>query len=302
MIKTSVIIPCYNAASHIKDLFESLRNQTLPQNEFEVIVVDDGSQDKTASLVRKYPFIYLFQKNQGAGSARNFGVQKSQGQILLFTDSDCIVPRDWVGKHTLVQERNEKIGIIVGGVKKPKEKSLVAWADFFSSWFNAHENLDRHLVKDYSPSVNASLKKEIFKKVGGFSRKKLTGEDVDFCFRAQKLGVKILFDPSLSLWHKSPKFKGFLKHNYNWGYHAPFVRGKYSKMSYYFLFSGSFLKTLFLFFPIVLGYTMYLSFVWWRYQPVRFLICLPLVFLAKLSYGLGMLRGSWQKSFRKDDF
>lgn len=295
MVKISVVVPCYNAAGHLKALLESLKGQDQDEEKFEVIIVDDGSADETAGLVSKYPFKYFFQENKGAGPARNLGAEKAIGRILLFTDSDCIVPPDWIKSHLRAHRENGEFGIIAGGVKKPKGEGFVAWADFLSTWFNAHEDLKKQPVKEYVPTLNMSVKKRVFNQIGGFWKRKLTGEDVEFCFRARKKNVKILFDPSLSLRHQKHKLPVFLKHNFNWGHHAPFVRGQDAGLSYHFLFSGGFVKSLVYFFPVVFGHTYLLARAWINYQPIRLLFCLPLIFLGKIYYGFGFLSGSWEK-------
>ncbi|MFZ5366480.1 MAG: glycosyltransferase [Patescibacteria group bacterium] len=300
-MKASVIIPAYNAQKTIKDLLASLVSQDYPQKDYEVIVVDDGSKDNLKLKLEIKNLIFLQQKHQGAGAARNLGAKKAQGEILVFTDSDCLIPKDWVKNHFKSQEKYKDFGIIGGGVKKPKEGTYLAWADFLSSWFNAHEDLPKQEVKEYLPSLNISVKKEVFEELGGFWEKKLTGEDVDFCFRGRQRGVKILFEPALAVWHQAPTFQGFLKHNFNWGYHASFVRGQHQALSFHWLLSGGFFKALILFLPLVCGYTLYLLIRWWRYQPLRFILCLPLIFFGKTSYALGVLVGSWQKSLKKND-
>ena len=296
-MKANVIIPAFNAQRTIKNLLESLISQDYPKEDYEVIVVDDGSTDATVRIVKDYSVTYLFQKNKGAGAARNLGAKKAKGKIFIFVDSDCLVSQDWLKNYWQAYQENPQAGIIGGGVRKPKKRNYLAWADYLSSWHNAHECLPRHWVKEYLPSLNLSVRGEVFKRVGGFWEKKLTGEDVDFCSRARKIGTGILFEPRLAVWHKNPSLAGFFKHNFNWGHHASFVRGSEEGLEFHPLFSGSFGKSLLMFLPIVLGWPLFLALSWWRYQPLRFLICLPLIFLGRFAYGLGFLAGVWQKSF-----
>lgn len=285
-ISLSVIIPTYNGAGTIEKLLEGLLAQDFADK--EIIVVDDGSSDNTSFLSKKYPVRLLKQTNQGAGPARNAGARVAKGEILVFCDSDCVVPKNWLKKHYQAH-RQIKNAVIGGGVKNPREKKLIAITDHLTSWYNAHEDLAIG-KPEYLPSLNLSLSKKNFAAVGGFWQKRLTGEDVDFCMRAKKKGLKIIFDPSLAIWHQSPSFTGFLAHQFAWGSHARGVRGQNKDLYFHWLFSGSGLKALFIFLPIVLGKTAYQAYCWLPYKPLEFLICLPLILLGNLAYGLGNIR------------
>ncbi|PJA94745.1 hypothetical protein CO130_02855, partial [Candidatus Jorgensenbacteria bacterium CG_4_9_14_3_um_filter_38_10] len=85
----SIIIPAYNAEKYIQRALESALAQTY--KDIEIIVIDDGSTDKTAEIIKTYQdprIIYFFQKNQGQGPARNNGIKKSQGEYITFLDAD----------------------------------------------------------------------------------------------------------------------------------------------------------------------------------------------------------------------
>ncbi len=98
-ICVSVIVPAYNASATIGRTLEALSKQNCSQP-FEVIVVDDGSVDNTADIVRSFAVgaSYVRQDNAGPASARNHGAQLAQGEFLAFTDSDCIPHEDWISQ------------------------------------------------------------------------------------------------------------------------------------------------------------------------------------------------------------
>ncbi|NLV52784.1 MAG: glycosyltransferase family 2 protein [Bacteroidales bacterium] len=122
----SVIVPAYNAEKTLERSVASIMNQTLPFTEYEVILVNDGSQDGTArvcgELAKKYPFIYIIEKpNGGASSARNAGMKAARGEHIIFVDADDEVTptyletllgeEDWdlhVGSMTLVNNKGER--------------------------------------------------------------------------------------------------------------------------------------------------------------------------------------------------
>jgi glycosyltransferase involved in cell wall biosynthesis len=93
MILYSVIVPAYNAESTIGKCLDALERQNIPRDEYEVIVVDDGSTDNMPGIVKRFPVKYISQQNKGPASARNRGAGEAKGEIILFTDSDC-VPRE----------------------------------------------------------------------------------------------------------------------------------------------------------------------------------------------------------------
>jgi len=94
----SIIIPAYNAEKAIKECLSSLTNQSLSRNKYEIIVVDDGSTDRTCEIAKKYKVNVISQGNGGPAVARNRGAREARGDILIFTDSDCIADKDFIEK------------------------------------------------------------------------------------------------------------------------------------------------------------------------------------------------------------
>jgi len=88
----SVIVPAYNAARTLGACLEALGQQTMPREQYEIILVDDGSTDDTAQIAGRYAGVKVLKlaRNRGAAAARNAGIAAAQGELLLFTDADCI--------------------------------------------------------------------------------------------------------------------------------------------------------------------------------------------------------------------
>lgn len=96
MVKYSIIVPVFNSELYLDACLESISNQKL-QN-YEVLLVDDGSTDKTKNICKKYlsnKFKYFYQKNQGVSAARNFGLSVAQGKFIIFVDSDDTLKPDF---------------------------------------------------------------------------------------------------------------------------------------------------------------------------------------------------------------
>src|SRR5512139_3857761 len=92
----SVVVPSYNEEKNIAACLESLSNQTIARDEYEIIVVDGNSKDRTREIAAQYADLVFIQTSRKVGGARNDGAQKAKGEILATTDADSIIPRDWL--------------------------------------------------------------------------------------------------------------------------------------------------------------------------------------------------------------
>ncbi len=291
----SLVVAAYDAADTLPALLDSIEAQSLPPEQFEAVVVDDGSTDGTREIVKRYPFVRLLtQKNRGPGAARNLATRSVHGEIIAYTDADCVLPADWLATHVQLHERLPEIDALLGsvmpGTALPYGSS--ALADHLCSWFNAHPGLPER-TPDYMPSVNISVKRRVIDAGVSWSEDRITGEDVDFSLQMVARGMKLRFIPKHWLRHTDRRtLSGYLRHQYNWGYHAPLIRGRSKQAKYAFLFPPSMWKVA-LFAPaIVLGYTALVAIGWWRSRPLGLLSVLPLLVLGKLAYFRGVLHGT----------
>ncbi len=127
MPKISIIIPVYNLKNYIEDTINSILNQSF--KDFELIVVDDGSDDNSVKILEKYPQITLYQKeHKGAGVIRNFALKKAVGDYILFLDGDDIFDRDFLLKmHKKIVQNSSDCAICVSREfkKNPKTKGKI---------------------------------------------------------------------------------------------------------------------------------------------------------------------------------
>ena len=115
----SVIIPVYNDSKRLKICLAALENQTFPQKQYEVIVIDNGSQEDIRSVTNQYKQAVIYTEFQtGSYAARNKGISVSKGDILAFTDSDCIPASDWIENGVARLQTDSKCGLIAGKVNK----------------------------------------------------------------------------------------------------------------------------------------------------------------------------------------
>ncbi|MCM8798839.1 MAG: glycosyltransferase family 2 protein, partial [Candidatus Omnitrophica bacterium] len=123
--KISIVIAGYNCSQTIEETLKACLNQDYPRDLYEVIFVDDGSNDGTQESVRKFPVRYIWQPHSGPAKARNIGWQEAEGEIIFFTDSDCVPDEEWI--RTLIKNFNyEKVGAVGGSYGIKNSKSLLA--------------------------------------------------------------------------------------------------------------------------------------------------------------------------------
>ena len=295
MVRISLVIPVYNAEETLPALLQSISEQTLAAELFEVIVVDDGSTDRSATLVRACPDILLLsQENRGPGAARNLGTRHARGAIIAYTDADCILPASFLSEHLRLHEECEEIDGLHGGIAAANALPYGSWvlADHLCNWFWDHNASPEHEA-EYMPSANMSLKRRVLEAGVCWSEKRITGEDVDLSLQMRSRGMRIRFFPGAYLYHVDrASLRQFLRHQYNWGFHAPFVRGKQEEAAYSFLFPASVWKAWFFCPLIIIGYTVLVVRGWWRHRPLGLLSVLPLIVLGKIWYARGVLDGT----------
>ena len=197
--KVSVVICAYNAEPTMEACLISL--QALRYPAFEVIVVDDGSTDRTGAIADSFEGIHVIhQENKGLSAARNVGIAASLGEIVAFTDSDCVVDPDWL--HYLVATFLQTGLPAVGGPNlPPPEDSRVAACVAASPGGPLHVLLD-DVEAEHIPGCNMAFRREVLNEIGGFDPiYRSAGDDVDVCWRLQDRGYRIGFSPAAMVWH-----------------------------------------------------------------------------------------------------
>lgn len=196
----SVIVPVYNSQIYISKCIEALLAQTYNLENYELIVVDDGSTDRTANIIRSYPVKYIYQKNQGPAAARNNGVKEAGGRIVLFTDSDCVPARNWI--EEMVRPFKSPDIAAVKGAYLTSQKEIVA--RFSQVEFEERfEMLKKTESIDMVDTYSAGFRKAIFLQMGGFdtSFPVANNEDTDLSYRMSKQGFKMVFNPDAIVHH-----------------------------------------------------------------------------------------------------
>jgi GT2 family glycosyltransferase len=197
--RVSVIVCSYNGGKTLDRCLESLKEVDYPN--YEVVLVDDGSKDNTQEIAARHPWIVsIRQENRGLSFARNVGGHAATGEIIAYTDSDCMADPDWLYYlvHTLTS--GEYAGVGGPNISPPAE-------DWIQACVSAAPGGPSHVlltdvVAEHIPGCNMAFYKWAFEKVGGFDPEyRKAGDDVDFCWRLQQEGEVIAFSPAAIVWH-----------------------------------------------------------------------------------------------------
>jgi len=220
MKKISIIIPVYNADETIGKCLESIFLINYPN--YEVIIVNDGSSDKAAEIASVFPCrIVALDRNYGAGTARNRGIKYADGEILAFTDSDCIVPSDWLGK-ILPHFDDSEVGGVGGGYGFCAGESYL---EKFAFWELVYRRSEFPKYVSAVVSNNFACRKKIFEELGGFSEyfKGAGMEDIIFTF-ALSGKYKLVWDKENNVGHYfRNNLKDYLKQQYVFAYRDALV-------------------------------------------------------------------------------
>lgn len=218
-ICASVIIPALNEEKVIGRCLDALCAMEFPREHFEVLIVDNGSSDRTLEVALPYADslnLKIFQKpGVHIAALRNLGASQACGEILAFLDADCLVPRAWLRNAVryLSESDHEIVGAHYG---LPPDSTWVG-----RIW---HEDREAGKVGDvnYLPSGDLIVRRETFSEINGFDESIQTNEDFEFCQRALAKGMKIWSFSELRVAHLgTPQtIKQFFKKNRWHGKHV----------------------------------------------------------------------------------
>src|ERR1700723_333860 len=203
-IKTaSIVIPTFNGGSRIGNCLDSLVKQ-MTDRDVEILVVDDGSTDNTADVVRGYSSVRLIsQANAGPATARNHGAMEAQGAILLFTDDDCVPMPDWL--EAMLGPFNDPEVVGAKGVYRTHQKSLAA--RFVQIEYEDKYRLMASLPSiDFIDTYSAGFRRERFLEMAGYdtSFPVACAEDIELSYRMSTRGWKMRFAPNAIVYHTHP--------------------------------------------------------------------------------------------------
>lgn len=189
----SIIIPAYNEESDIKDVLESIKKQNYPKENIETIVIDDKSTDRTAEIARNYDVKVIKGQHKGVGAARNLGIKKSKGEIILFVDADQVLDKNYV-KEITKPFKDKNVGGVTGLELLWNNKNIIAKLSY----------LKKRLGYETSSLVPlGAVRKKIIQEVGYIDPKFGMYDDWEFAKRVSEK-YKIVRNRKAIFYHKEP--------------------------------------------------------------------------------------------------
>jgi glycosyltransferase involved in cell wall biosynthesis len=215
-LSMSVIVCTYRGAEVLADCLRSL--MALAYADFEILVVNDGADPEVEKVVAEFSEVrHLAQEHSGLSAARNLGAREAKGEVLVYTDDDCRVDRDWLS-YLALAFRSGDFAAAGGPNVAPTPGSLAEACVTAAPGGPAHVLLS-DAVAEHVPGCNLAVRREAFEAIGGFREEFWTaGDDVDFCWRLQAAGYRIVFHPAAWVWHlRRRKIRDYLKQQIGYG-------------------------------------------------------------------------------------
>jgi cellulose synthase/poly-beta-1,6-N-acetylglucosamine synthase-like glycosyltransferase len=215
----SVIIPTKNESKNLEEALNSLKKSGIPPTA-EIIVVDAHSTDNTVEIATNYGIRVLYEDSGTRGGACNIGWRNGQGDIIIYTDADCLFTKGWI--NSILKHFDDYEVSTVGGadLNPPRVDSYFEESSGLLDELRIGSNIWRG--SSIRPrGCNVAYRKSALLRAGGFDEKFVTGEEIDLQFRLHKLGYKTIFDPSIRVYHKRrPSLSSYCKQFRRYGFGA----------------------------------------------------------------------------------
>ena len=196
----TVIVPVRDAERTIAKCIEALLAQDYPQSLLQIIIADNGSTDHTQEIIRSFPVEMVIEPKTGSYNARNLALPLARGEIIAFTDSDCVPESDW-------------LSCLIRGFEDPRVVGCGGKIEDFigTGWVQSYSN--RHVLRQdqalaestrphpYIIGANMAYRREVFSEIGTFDGRFISGGDTDMSWRVQQAGYLVRYVPEAVVHH-----------------------------------------------------------------------------------------------------
>lgn len=227
MLALSVVIPTYNRLDRLKRVLAALECQTYSHTCFEVVVVSDGATDGTneylSTIETSLNLIPVVQPNKGAAAARNHGVERASGDIVLFLDDDVVPAPQLLAEHLRLHQLSDDGIVVLGPMLTPPDFQMAPWVRWEQAMLEKQYACMR--AERWQPTArqfytgNTSLARQHIIDAGKFDETFRRAEDVELAYRLAERGVRFVFNPQAIGYHYAER--SF----WSW-FNTPYVYGR----------------------------------------------------------------------------
>ena len=296
---TSVIIPTYNRAESLRRVLGTLAAQTSVPNPFEVVVVDDGSEDHTrevceamAESLPRFKYIALG-RNTGIANARNQGIKHSTGDYVLFLDDDCLAHSNWIA---CLQNVLERTPVAAGAIQSPEDNFVKLTHNISQCHPVLAGRRSRQVM--FFAGANMGFRRFVLEELNGFEKNQRLAEDTELCIRIHSQGYPIGFASDAVVIHDPGvrKFSQAVQYAIDHAAVTILLRNQYrSILKTPLVLRSPFLILLCSFFialkPVI---EIYIK----NPVPTRWLVTAPYVYILKLAWCWGAARSLFKQRHR----
>lgn len=228
----SIVVPALNCADDVEGFAAAMNSQTYPADRFEVIVVDNGSSDGTLERAREAGFKTLLRPERGRTKALNTGIAAAQGDYILTTDLSCRAVPDWIRCIVDTFAAYPEAGCVGGEIKllRTARNAVIDFqerSDYMSPLLALQRT--RLPFMPFADGANASFRREVFERIGGFEETFVKAGDVEICYRMFVLtDYKLVFNRAALMYEPGePSLRALLHQRYRMGLGWNLLRMKY---------------------------------------------------------------------------
>ena len=220
----AVVVPCYNCDAFIEQTIQALLNQT--QSPAEIVVIDDGSQDRSRSAISKYPVrLIKHKKNRGLSHTRNTALNNTDCEIILYVDADAYADSHLVQRISDNYQDQDVCGVGGQGIEAIQQSIYDRWRSLHASQSHGDLVVDscQHLF-----GLCMAYRRQALIDIGGFDTGlKTNAEDMDIGYRLSDAGRRLVYTPEAIVYHqRKDDFQSLRRMMYNWYYWAFIVKRK----------------------------------------------------------------------------
>jgi glycosyltransferase involved in cell wall biosynthesis len=195
----SIVVPAHNAEATIASCVTSLLELDYPRDDYEIIVVDNGSGDQTAGILQSFgeAIRVVEQARPGPAAARNAGIEAARGELIALTDADCRVDRGWL-RELLPPLADPEVGIVGGRVRALPPLNRVSR---FGEVIHDHQRAIERLIPPYVATANWGSRRQLLVEQGLFDPSLLRGSDAELALRIGRRGYRLVYQEGAIVYH-----------------------------------------------------------------------------------------------------